>query len=154
MMFNIIFAAVCISALLLFNKKTSFLRRGVCLSAVIFILLSVIGGRLLNFYSLIPFWDKILHFISGFILAAVANALFARLGGDNLNKKLKSLFILFFTFASACVWEIYEFCGDILFGFSSQGNSLSDTMIDMIVGSISGLIYLLIFYIPDSKKFR
>ena len=37
-------------------------------------------------------------------------------------------------------WEIWEFSGDMLFGLSSQGGSLIDTMTDIIAGSCGAVV--------------
>ncbi|WP_346936470.1 hypothetical protein [Clostridium sp.] len=109
-----------------------------------FIFLSLLLGRMYNMYSILPWWDLFLHFASGVLLGFLALAILKPLIGESNLKILPPLFIgiyiLLFTISGAALWEFWEFAGDQLFGFDSQLNSLMDTMTDMIVGSLSGVI--------------
>ena len=55
-------------------------------------------------------------------------------------------FITIFCIALAGCWEIWEFTGDRLFGFTSQNDSLIDTMMDIICGTLGGIISLIPIY--------
>jgi len=109
-----------------------------------FIFLALLLGRMYNMYSILPWWDLFLHFASGVLLGFLALAILKPLIGESNLKILPPLFIgiyiLLFTISGAALWEFWEFAGDQLFGFDSQLNSLIDTMTDMIVGSLSGVI--------------
>lgn len=109
-----------------------------------FIFLALLLGRMYNMYSILPWWDLFLHFASGVLLGFLALAILKPLIGESNLKILPPLFIgiyiLLFTISGAALWEFWEFAGDQLFGFDSQLNSLMDTMTDMIVGSLSGVI--------------
>jgi hypothetical protein len=101
-----------------FNIK---LPGGLEISAVIFTFMCVIGGELGYFYAQFPFWDKILHTFSGFLIAAIGLALI-----EFLNKRKSSVFnlspffIVFFAFCFSisveAMWEIFEFAVDTLTG--------------------------------------
>ena len=53
------------------------------------------------------------------------------------------LFALFFSFACAGLWEVYEFSTDQLIGTSMQGDAF-DTMTDIISGVLGGLVYFVL----------
>jgi len=95
-------------------------------------------------YSILPWWDIFLHFTSGALLGFLSLIILKPLIGENNLKTLPPLFIgiyiLLFTISGATLWEFWEFAGDQLLGFDSQLNSLTDTMTDMISGSLSGVI--------------
>ena len=110
------------------------------------LILSVFFGRALNFYAAVPYWDKFLHFASGFIFARSGRELYLRLGGSSEKKCLLLCFSLFSAISAAALWEIWEFAGDSLFGLSAQNNSLRDTMLDITLGSASGLIQILLCF--------
>ena len=63
-----------------------------------------------------------------------------------LDTKFMLLFIFIFCVALAGCWELWEFTGDRLFGFQSQNNSLIDSMMDIICGTIGGIISLIPIY--------
>ncbi|MBE7031646.1 MAG: DUF2238 domain-containing protein [Ruminococcaceae bacterium] len=132
-----IFAGVLVNAKFrVFTFKT-------CIAFSLLLILSVFCGRTLNFYATVPYWDKVLHFESGFIFARAGKELYLRLGGSLEKKWLSLCFSLFAAISAAAIWEIWEFAGDSLFGLTSQNNSLQDTMLDIILGSVSGAIYSL-----------
>ncbi len=139
--FNSILTATCIIVFTLFNKKTSMFNLKTFYSVIIFILLAVFMGRTLKMYNIISFWDKLLHFVSGFVIASAAEQIYQKLNGDESNHKLKYWFIFLFATAAAAVWEFYEFFVDSIAHIHAQ-NGLADTMLDMIAGTVSALIAL------------
>ena len=149
--FNSILTALCIIAFALFNKKTSMFNTKTYYTVIIFILLSVFMGRTLKMYNIISFWDKILHFVSGFVIASVAEQIYQKLNGDESNRKLKYWFIFLFSAASASVWEFYEFFIDLIFNMSAQAG-LADTMLDMIAGTVSALVFIVFKRITCKTK--
>lgn len=151
---NSILAVLCIAVVTVVYKKTKILTKGTYASVTVFILLSVFLGRGLHIYRLIPFWDKALHFLSGFIAVAVSKHLYYVLGGDIKNKVLLNFFAIAFAIAVAGVWEIYEFTIDSLFNLKSQNGSLDDTMWDIILGTVSGLTSVILSLVPILKNRR
>ena len=141
--FNSLLTVVLITLFIFVHKKAPVFKTGTFYSIIIFILLSVFLGRTLNFYERVPHWDKMLHFLSGFIIASAGKEIYIKIKGDMGNKLLLNLFVLFFAVAVAGLWEIYEFTGDSIFGTEFQNNSLADTMTDIIAGSVSALMYLI-----------
>ncbi len=140
---NSFLTMLCLVAVIIINDKVSILSLGTYYGILIFILLSVFAGRGLEIYRIIPSWDKILHFLSGFITVPAGKNIYEKLNGNAKNKLLMNVFALSFAVAVAGVWEIYEFSIDKLLGLTSQNGSLDDTMWDIIAGSISSVISIL-----------
>ena len=69
-----------------------------------------------------------------------------------LNSGMAAISNTLFSIAAAGVWEIWEFSTDMLFGFHSQNNSLIDTMMDIICGSIMGIITNIPIYLYIKGK--
>ena len=61
-------------------------------------------------------------------------------------------FSIFFAMAVAGGWEIWEFTTDQLLGFASQNNSLIDTMLDIICGTVMGVITNIPIYLQSKGK--
>lgn len=119
------------------------------LAVLIFIFMAMYLGNVWDFYSLIPSYDKILHLSSGIIIGIVGLIVYAHFTKEymkKLNIKFMLVFVFIFCVGLAGLWEIWEFTGDRLFGLDSQNNSLIDTMIDIICGTVGGLISLIPIY--------
>ena len=128
-----------------FLKKS----RATYTATIVFIIISMYLGNILNFYTYIPSYDKILHLASGIIIGIIGVIIYAYFTKDQINK-INPIFMIFFsiifTIALAGIWEMWEFTTDRLFGLESQFNSLVDTMTDIICGTIGGLIALIPIY--------
>jgi len=147
--FNSLTSTVLIIVIYFFTERKNIFKKDSRRLIFIFILLSLFGGNSLNLYHIIPYWDRILHFLSGFIIAKIGFEIYNKIEKNIKNKKLISLFALLFSISCACVWEIYEFFSDILFKTNAQNNSLNDTMWDIILGISSAILYL---FMPKIKK--
>lgn len=116
-----------------------------------FIFMTLFMGKMYRYYSIWPFWDFFLHWLSGIILGFIALTTLKTLVGKKvyplLSPTFVSLFIFMFSVTGAALWEFWEFAGDQLFGFDSQLFSLVDTMSDMISGSIGGFIVAIMGYL-------
>ena len=100
-------------------------------------------GSVVNLYRTIGYYDRIIHFMSGVLLAEAGRLLAVSLLEKNGGKPLASVTLLFavvFSFAAAGFWEIYEFTMDQLAGTNMQGNNLN-TMGDIVCGFLGGLVY-------------
>jgi len=118
---------------------------------VVFIFLTLFLGSLANFYEMFPWWDKMLHFLSGFLLTIAALMVVyvlndKRVGKLNLTPLFASVFAVCFSSALSVVWEIYEFTADKLFGFNMQRDGINDTMSDLILNLASALVVAVIAY--------
>lgn len=111
----------------------------------VFLYAAIYLGEVRDFYYRFAFWDDVLHFFSGMMLAALGFFL-VRLLSDSEHRHvvLSPGFVAFFAFtfavASGAVWEIYEFTIDGIFDTNMQKyatengqqligrNALADTM--------------------------
>lgn len=143
MALNSLLTILCLVAVMIINKKIPVLSTGTYYAVLVFILLSVFAGRGVEIYRIIPPWDKMLHFLSGFIFVSIGKNIYVKLNGNTKNHAIMNLFALSFAVAIAGAWEIYEFTIDNLFNLASQNGSLDDTMWDIIAGSGSSVIAIL-----------
>ncbi|MCU6793173.1 hypothetical protein OB236_13705 [Paenibacillus sp. WQ 127069] len=118
-------------------------------SILFFIFLTMLLANEFGFYGIIPNLDKIEHLLSGVILHFIGMLIYWKLTAAEGNQRNVSStaiwFGFFFSVAMAGFWEMYEFTTDYLFGFQSQRGSLTDTMGDIICGTIGAVgtsIYL------------
>lgn len=119
------------------------------LLAIVFIFASLFLGELRGYYARFPWWDKVLHTGSGFLLGVLGFLLVYVLNQhERVDLHMKPGFVALFAFVFAvaigAIWEIFEFTMDVLFGLAMQKDSLVDTMWDLIVdclgaASIAGL---------------
>ena len=118
----------------------------------VFLIVALVLGIDLNWYSEVlvtadndSYYDKIVHFFSGVLVAAVAQELFAlhaHWNGDHKNNKsFQALFLMGAIALVAVGWECYEFLYDQIFGGHMQElvkSGVADTMWDMIAALIGG----------------
>ncbi len=121
-----------------------------------FVFFSVVVGTFGGGYQINHF-DDFLHIFSGIWIGYASWIIFRRLirdgGAANLPNAFIALYMICFSLAAAAVWELLEFAGDKLFSFTAQGRDPDDTMIDMIMGLIGGLITaFVILKLRDAKK--
>lgn len=114
-------------------------------SVLMFIALTMMFANLFSMYGVIPYLDKIEHLLSGVILTFVGLYLFKRMIKQHseqlqISANIAICFSFFFAIAMAGVWEIYEFTVDHLFSLNSQNGSLKDTMLDIICGTVGGIM--------------
>lgn len=127
----------------------------------IFIMAAMIGGNIFGFYSF-TYFDQILHFTSGILIAFFIYLIYAYLKGDPSIKDKRSLFIattyvLGLNAFIAFLWECFEFALLVFFGNDAINNAsegVYDTMTDMIVCFLGGLIIIasIIFYYKTKRK--
>lgn len=134
---------------------------------LVFIAVATYTGNRFDAYKRFFWYDIVLHFSSGILIAMTAAELFFPEG----QKKASLPFILFFSFicalASAGAWEIVEFFFDIvtgndvqrnltaekeLFGAAWQNPGIRDTMNDMINGTAGGLVGVAAIYLKRRRK--
>ncbi|MBT2755423.1 hypothetical protein J7E71_05550 [Mesobacillus foraminis] len=124
-------------------------------SYLIFLFGSQYLGSILGWYGL-GWWDILMHFISGGLLAFLGIALYERMAHRNAGSQISSWFIFLFTFSFAVlggvIWEIYEFSGDQFFDMTLQGGGNKDTMVDLIADAVGG--FLIAFWAGIRTKIK
>lgn len=101
----------------------------------LFIFASAILGEINNFYGTVPYWDKMLHTINGFICAGIGFSLVDLLNRNSSKINLSPLYVAIvafcFSMTVGVIWEFYEFSCDII--------AKTDMQKDTIVKSISSV---------------
>ncbi len=102
-----------------------------------FIFAAEIMGEIQSFYTIIPFWDVILHAINGFIMAAIGFAMIDILNrSPKIHITMSPWFVAFVTFcfsmAIGAVWEFFEYGMDQIF--------LTDMQKDRMVHDVSSVM--------------
>ena len=101
-----------------------------CGNLFLIVLFSVPVGGILGtcyeFYMYIPFFDTLLHTISGFIFAVLGYTLMMRLLGDSNGKHFYAnlIFGIAFSLGLATLWELFEWMLTVLM----NGDMLEDTV--------------------------
>ena len=120
----------------------------------IFVFFSVVIGTFGGGYR-IDHFDDFLHVFSGIWIGYASWIILRRLlrnvGAANLPNSFIALYMLSFSLAAAAVWELLEFAGDKLFSFTAQGRDPDDTMIDMIMGLLGGLVTVIVILTLRNK---
>ncbi len=143
---------------------------GVKIAIVLFIFAAELLGEINSFYDKVPWWDNMLHSLSGVILALIGFMLvYAMNETDKVDLHLSPLFIaafaFFFAVAAGAIWEIFEFGCDRIFAMNMQkfrppegvtaihsaswnfDDGLIDTMTDLILDTLSALAVAISGYI-------
>lgn len=120
-----------------------------------FVFASMFSGEVLHLYALLPDWDDMIHFLSGFVIAPFVMlwlTLLKRRSNLRLPVWFEALFMVCIIASISVLWEIAEFISDQLFGTFSQGNDLTDTMMDLIHGSSGGVIMSVLWVVHAKTK--
>ena len=126
----------------------------------LFALACIVGGKAFALYAKIPYYDKLLHTVSGVLFTLVGARIYS-LSRPECSAIAAAGAGILAALASGYLWELYEFAGDMFFGLNSQnwadgvaaylpdaggwlvtdphGTGLIDTMTDMIVNFIGSL---------------
>lgn len=84
-------------------------------------------GHCFNFYTLIPFWDKMLHFTGGVVFALFGYMISVRTCTSN-RRIHHVIMAICVAMAISVAWEFFEYGSDMLFGTDQQ----NDTLISVI----------------------
>lgn len=116
-------------------------------SGLVFVFMASPMGSVINLYRSFDPYDKIVHLISGFLLAALGMLIIEKLMKRANRKSDFAVFagpMIFaacmFSGAGAGLWEIFEFVADKVAGGEMQ-RGMVDTVTDMIAGNIGALVY-------------
>lgn len=113
----------------------------------VFMLLAVFGGYALDMYWRWWPWDSVMHALSGVVVAwfgiIVLNEITGR-WAPKLPGWLYAITVFMLCATIALLWEVVEFASDQWFGTTAQ-HGLYDTMTDMIYGTFSGLLVVIVY---------
>ncbi len=123
---------------------------------LVFIFISQVLGEIADFYETVPWWDKMAHLASAFILTIVGYIIVYMMTEHKdpqkkINLVFASLFAYSFSLMIGVIWEVFEYFMDSAFGFNMQRSGLVDTMIDLIICVFASLVICFI-YMYDIKK--
>lgn len=134
----------------------------------IMILLSLVIGETLDFYMLIPYYDKFIHFSLPFFVGLIAFLLaytMYRTGNLRITNGPLIIIIVLITMGIGATWEIIEYVCDVfisphlnnIFGQlqgSTTESPLVDTMNDLIFDMLGGMFGALLGlrYIESERK--
>jgi len=106
-------------------------------------------GELRDFYQRFWWWDLMLHSLSAIVLGIIG---FLVVYSFHMTNRIKAapVYLAIFSFGFALtlgtLWEIFEFTMDGALGLNMQKSGLVDTMTDLIVDAIGGLLAAWIGY--------
>jgi uncharacterized membrane protein YjdF len=143
--------------------------RAALITYFIFLYCAIPLGEVQSFYYHFRFWDDILHFLSGGMLAILGFIIV-----DTLNRQKKiqvilsplfvALFAFCFALAIGTLWEVWEFTFDSILGLNMQKfatetgqalvgqAALRDTMKDLIVDAVAALGVSGSYYVLELRK--
>lgn len=106
-------------------------------------------GEVKQFYEKFWWWDLLLHSFAALLLGLVG-FLFVYVFYKTNRIRMAPIYVSVITFGFAItmgtLWELFEFTMDWWFGLNMQKSGLIDTMTDLIVDAIGGLIAAWIGY--------
>ncbi len=128
----------------------------------LFLVATTILGNVWDAYTLVPYYDKFIHFGSGIMIPLLFVYLFK--GSKTSHLSSFWLFVLSLTCAVSvgAMWEVIEYIFDGIFMTNSQNalglmgrDALMDSMFDLICDTCGGIIgasrALLIYHLPEKQ---
>ncbi|MCT9851978.1 membrane-spanning protein [Priestia megaterium] len=129
--------------LLLFTKVNPF-PISLIVGYYLFLFCSLFLGSIEDFYNRFKWWDAVLHFYKGIFMGFVGVSLYKLFIATRIQTRISKwiifLFVLSISVNATVLWEVYEFLGDLTFTHTMQSGGNTDTMYDIIIGMISGLL--------------
>ena len=126
------------------------------LAYLLFIIPAMVAGIDFDVYKIIYPFDKIVHTLSGVLTAFGAREIIDQASGKPDQIWFKALFSIAFVALVAVLWECFEFLMDQVAGMHMQeliAPGIADTMFDMIVALIGGVIGTILAF-PIGRVFR
>ena len=122
----------------------------------IFLFIALDVGICMNLYKTWPFFDKIVHLLSGILSALVGHYSLRYFNAHKNNKVFKALYIMFCSISIAVMWEFFEFACDKFLGQSMQQlitTGVDDTMLDLLSATIGAAIGGYLLTVPNLIKY-
>ena len=121
----------------------------------LFVFMAVGLGTCMGFYEIIPWWDLLLHGLSGLLCSVTVFILIIRWGGAKLSPAGCMVIIAVFTLGISGLWEIMEYIFDSITGSDAQRIAESiaagkagtaDSMEDMLISLVGvAVFYIMLF---------
>ena len=86
----------------------------------LFIFASLILGEVFAFYGPFPFWDIVLHLLSGFVIAGIGLSIVEIMSKGEKSKAFTLLFAFCFSITLGVMWECLEFTFDMTLRTDAQ----------------------------------
>lgn len=121
----------------------------------IFVFLAQFLGSVVNLYNTTVWFDVLVHFCSGIFSFFVGLFIIDRINIEKCNLGVRVFLSLCIVLSIASMWELFEFGADSLLGMNLQHSidtSVEDTMIDILVAFIGGLISCVSYYFIKRDK--
>jgi len=119
-----------------------------------FVILALMFGALLDFYTVFHWYDDFMHFSAGILLSILGIFIIVKL--DNIGYLKFSVlltFMIFFVGFSTAIWEIIEFTIDTVFNLDVQRvaeSGVTNTMLDIIMGLLGALVIVILLIIDNA----
>ncbi len=145
-----------VPALLLVERLLRVILPSVLAAVIYFMAAGCILGAGYDLFTIIPFFDALLHCITGFVFACIGFAVPKLFVGEPQSGRMLAvclLFGFFFSLAIAVLWELFEFAGTSLLGFDMQEDTvvngfgsylLSGTHSELV--QVDGITKTIIYY--------
>ena len=148
---------------------------GLEIGFTVFCFCALILGDVADFYGLFPWWDLLLHGLSGILLGIAAycilNAVCKKASPDGSAKPSATftfVWIICFVLAIGALWEMMEYVTDGMLGLNSQQflesggtfdetvplpgrEALRDTMEDMLLNLAGSVLLATIILLSESR---
>lgn len=140
---------ITISALYIVQKIFKIkIPEGINFIYIVFIFMAHFLGVICDFYSHIYWFDKFVHFLSGFVAAFVAIYLLVKFKKDK-NIIFSIIFIISFSVMIGSIWEVFEYLASYYFNVDPQkviATGVTDTMGDIIVTLLASILTSISYY--------
>lgn len=137
----------------IFNLK---INNTIELTYLLFVILAQFFGSVINLYNTVFWYDTFAHFLSGLLTTILAVIIMCYLKAYDKKKIIfNAIYLLSFTLMIASLWEFLEFGMDNLLNLNTQhalDTGVDDTMIDMLVAFLGGLIITGLYIYEEKFK--
>lgn len=120
------------------------------LATTLFCIASIFLGEAFDFYERFWWWDLVLHGSSAIGIGLCGFLfVFMLFEGDSFAAPPSAIAFMTFCVAmtTGALWEVFEFLMDSFFGLNMQKSGLPDTMEDMMLNAVGGILAAVAGYI-------